>query len=260
MTFQGTIEDLQTAVVVDRTGDKLGKVGQVYLDNDTHQPSWVTVNIGLFGTNESFIPLAEASYADGTITVPYEKSFVKDAPNIAEDGELGRDQEGELFAYYGVTGAAAGTGTGTGTGTGHRGDAAGRRDDAHVGTGNRTDSGDVTLHEERAHVGTEKVETGRVRLRKHVVTDTKQVEVPVQREEVVLEREPADGRTGGTLTDDEVEVTLTEERPVVTKETVATENVSLGKRAVTDTETVQTDVAREEVEIEDGTGKPRRNR
>src|SRR5690606_35530856 len=109
MTFQGTIEDLQTAVVVDRTGDKLGKVGQVYLDNDTHQPSWVTVNIGLFGTNESLIPLAEASYADGTITVPYEKSFIKDAPNIAEDGELGREQEGELFAYYGVTDAATGT-------------------------------------------------------------------------------------------------------------------------------------------------------
>ncbi|MGO1286431.1 MAG: YsnF/AvaK domain-containing protein [Brachybacterium sp.] len=83
-----------------------------------------------------------------------------------------------------------------------------------------TDGGGVTLHEEQAHVGTEKVQTGRVRLRKHVVTDTEQVEVPVQREELVLEREPADGRAGGTLSEEEVDVTLTEERPVVEKETV----------------------------------------
>ena len=102
-------------------------------------------------------------------------------------------------------------------------------------------------------MGTERVETGRARLRKHVVTDTERVEVPVEREEVVLEREPADGRAGGTLSEEEVDVTLTEERPVVEKETVATENVRLGKRSVTDDETVQTDVSREELEV-DGDG------
>src|SRR5699024_5868091 len=77
-------------------------------------------------------------------------------------------------------------------------------------------------------------------------------------------RKPADGRTGGSLTDDEVEVTLTVERPAVAKETVATENVKLGKRAVTDTETVQTDLAHAEVEVDgtvtDETREPRRDR
>lgn len=75
-----TIEDLQNAVVVDRDGDKLGKVAQVYLDNDTRDPSWVTVKTGLLGTNESFVPLDKSDYADGTITVPFEKSYIKDAP------------------------------------------------------------------------------------------------------------------------------------------------------------------------------------
>lgn len=271
MTFQGNIEDLQSAVVVDRTGDKLGKVSQLYLDNDTQQPSWVTVNTGLFGTHESFVPLTEASYSEGTLTVPYEKAFIKGAPTIAEQGELPREQEDELYSYYGL-GGAAGDAAG---GPGHRGDDRGhqgddrdrqgddrdrQRDDRAAAT---TDGGSVTLHEERANVGTERVATGKARLRKHVVTDTESVEVPVQREEVVLEREPADGRSGGTLSEEAVDVTLTEERPVVDKETVATENVSLGKRAVQDQETVDTDLAHEEVEI-DGqtprTGRPERDR
>lgn len=323
MTFQGKIEELQNAVVVDRTGDKVGKVGQVYLDNDSGQPSWVTVNTGLFGTKESFIPLTEASHADGTLTVPYEKSFIKDAPNLEEHGELGREQEGELFNYYGVntatsnggdggdgdrtdpragqhhdarpdaTGTAAGTAAGgvggnsvdgnrTGAdarpgtdsrpgadaragvdarpdtdnrpgadarpGADRHADAAGTRPDRADAAGR--DGGGVTLHEERVDVGTERVETGRARLRKHVVTDTEHVEVPVQREEVVLEREPVDGRSGGSLSDEEVEVTLSEERPVVQKETVATEKVSLGKRTVRDTEGVDTEVSHEEVDVD----------
>lgn len=259
MTFRGTVEELQNAVVVDRDGDKLGKVGQVYLDNDTQQPSWVTVNTGLFGTNESFVPLDRSDYADGTITVPFEKSYIKDAPNIAEDGELAREQEEELYRYYGLSGGTGGRHEPGVDPTDHpdragQEHAAGPRGDRDQHRGAGADGGGVTLHEEQAHVGTERVETGRARLRKHVVTDTERVEVPVEREEVVLEREPADGRAGGTLSEEEeVDVTLTEERPVVEKETVATENVRLGKRSVTDDETVQTDVSREELEV-DGDG------
>ncbi len=102
MTHQGSIQDLQVAEVVDSAGDKVGRVGQVYLTNDSQQPSWVTVNTGLFGTKETFIPLAEASYANGVITVPYEKSFIKDAPHVDEDGEISREEEDELYRYYGV--------------------------------------------------------------------------------------------------------------------------------------------------------------
>jgi uncharacterized protein (TIGR02271 family) len=364
MTIQGSITDLQAAEVLDSTGDKLGKVGQVYLTKESQEPSWVTVNIGLLGSKETFIPLADASYADGAITVPYEKSFIKDAPNVDEDGEISHEEEDELYRYYGVKDPARGEDRGQngpqdGQGRGS-GDAQGRADDAGqagrsgqdagtqdagvgaagpgvraagagvgaagagagttgaedraaadgapgdparagdagagqeaapvagagAGTGTGNGNGDpaegapagadertsreaadqgqvqgqesVTLHEERLNVGTEKVETGRVRLRKHVVTETEQVEVPVQREEVVVERVPAGEETGGELSegDSEAEVTLTEERPVVNKETVATEQVNIGTRTVQDTETVSGEVGHEEVDITDADGRP----
>src|ERR687889_2601939 len=88
---------------VDNDGDKLGKVGQVYLDDQTGSPEWATVNTGLFGTHESFVPLADATVTGGTLRVPYEKAKVKDAPRVsAEQGHLTPDEEAELYRYYGV--------------------------------------------------------------------------------------------------------------------------------------------------------------
>ncbi|EYT51218.1 DUF2382 domain-containing protein [Brachybacterium muris] len=274
MTFQGNIRDLQRANVIDSTGDKVGSVGQVYVTNEGQDPSWVTVNTGLFGTNETFIPLADAQFTDGEIRVPYEKKFIKDAPNIAEDGEISQEQEAELYRYYGVQDPSRGTGTldagdrtdrtvgndrtdldnthrGTAAGVGAAGAGAGvdRDHDRRDGV----DGDGVTLHEERLNVGTQKREAGKARLRKYVVTETEQVEVPVQREELVVERTPATGEErGGTLGEDETTVTLHEERPVVEKETVATENVKVGKRTVTDTETVTEQVGHEEVDVQTG--------
>lgn len=292
MNLRDQIDTLQKATVIDRDGNKIGSVGQVYLHNSTGEPSWVTVNTGLFGSNETFIPLDEAQLSSDEITVPYEKDFVKDAPNISEDGELTPEQENELYRYYGVKDPGYGTETTGDAGEarddrdlnqrGLADDAAGNESAAGVGTagvatagtagvagaaGNeregvaadadRREAADVngeqkiTLHEEQVNVGTEKVETGRVRLRKHVVTDTKTVEVPVEREEFVVERTPATGTaTDAPLGEDEVEVSISEERPVVNKETVATEDVRVGTRTVQDTEKVATDVSREEVAVD----------
>lgn len=273
MAFTGSIQDLQRSEVVDSTGDKVGKVGQVYLTNDGQEPSWVTVNTGLFGSKETFIPLAEAKYADGVITVPYEKSFIKDAPHVDEDGEISSQEEDELYRYYGV---ADGRDAGVVGGVDRRREEHQLRDaDRDSARGDRdlaeghdrraeheyreagrhearadNDADKVTLHEEKVNVGTERRETGKARLRKYVVTETEQVEVPVQREEVVLEREPASGNDNGRIGEDEVSVTLSEERPVISKETVATEDVSLGKRTVQDTQTVNTEVAHEEVDVD----------
>ena len=282
MTFQGNIRDLQRANVIDSTGDKVGSVGQVYVTNEGQDPSWVTVNTGLFGTKETFIPLSDAQITDGDIRVPYEKSFIKDAPNIDEDGEISQEQEAELYRYYGVQDPSRGTGTldagdrtdrtvgndhadlddthrGTAAGVGAAGAGAGvdrdhdRRDGVDRDHRDDVDGDGVTLHEERLNVGTEQRETGKARLRKYVVTETEQVEVPVQREELVVERTPANGEDrGGTLGEDETTVTLHEERPVVEKETVATENVKVGKRTVTDTETVTEQVGHEEVDVQTG--------
>ncbi|MET8834476.1 YsnF/AvaK domain-containing protein [Micromonospora sp. NPDC004540] len=106
------------------------------------------------------------------------------------------------------------------------------------------------------NVGTEREQAGTARLRKYVVTEQQQVSVPVQREEVRLEREPVTdaniGRAmdGPAISEEEHEVTLHEERPVVAKETVPVERVRLGKETVTDTETVGGEVRKERIEAD----------
>jgi sporulation protein YlmC with PRC-barrel domain len=83
-------------------GEKIGSVGQIYLDNNTGQPAWVTVKTGLFANKASFVPLAEATVEGKDLRVPYDKHKVKDAPNVDAGGELTPQEEDELYRYYGV--------------------------------------------------------------------------------------------------------------------------------------------------------------
>ena len=103
----------------------------------------------------------------------------------------------------------------------------------------------MTVSEERLDVGTERREAGRARLRKYVVTENVTQTVPVQREEVRVEREPItdtnrdDALSGPGISEDEHEVVLHEERPVVDKDTVPVERVRLDTETVTDQVTVR---------------------
>lgn len=83
-------------------GEKIGSVGQVYLDNQSGQPAWVTVKTGLFGTKASFVPLVEATVEGKDLRVPYDKETIKHAPNVDADGELTPAEEDELYRYYDV--------------------------------------------------------------------------------------------------------------------------------------------------------------
>ena len=115
------------------------------------------------------------------------------------------------------------------------------------------DGDSVVRHEEQVNVDTERVDAGRMRLRKYVVTDQETVNVPVEREEAHVTREPIrDGEavTGGKLGEEEVSVTLHEERPVVDKKVVAAERVGLDKEVVREDQSITTDVSREEVVVE----------
>ena len=103
MITRDNIRDLIGAELLDSSGDRVGKIGQFYLDDDTGEPEWATVNTGFFGTNESFVPLAQAHRAGNDVRVPYEKSTIKDAPNVrVGDGRLDESQERELYVYYGL--------------------------------------------------------------------------------------------------------------------------------------------------------------
>ena len=297
MTTQEQLHNLVGTTAYDRSGDKLGKIGAVYYDDNTDQPKWVTVHTGLFGTNETFVPVQGADLASDRITLAYEKAQVKDAPNISEDGHLSPQEEEQLYRHYGLgygdrsygdasddTGAAgyaeggrhaAGT-TGTGyaesgysetgrtdrtdvdrDGDGHVVDDVARGAAGHDTSGPNTDRA-MTRSEEQLKVGTETREAGRARLRKHVVTEHQQVTVPVSREEVTLEREPITGTNRGeaydgpAISEEEHEVTLHAERPVVDTEAVAVERVRLGKETVTEQETVGGEVRKEEIELDRG--------
>ena len=263
-----TQNDIQTLVGVDvyeTDGAKIGSVGQVYLDNRTGEPEWVSVKTGLFGTKESFVPLGTATFSGDRITVPFPKDQVKNAPQIDPDGELSPAEEDELYRYYGLvssggdldtTGRSATAGTDRWSGGGTDRTFAGtERSAGHDTSGPDTDDA-MTRSEERLVAGTRTEQAGRARLRKYVVTEQQQVEVPVRREEVRLEREPITDANVGRATDgpdiseEEHEVTLHAERPVVDTEAVPVERVRLGKEKVTDTESVRGEVRKEQVEYD----------
>ncbi|MBM6544582.1 PRC and DUF2382 domain-containing protein [Janibacter sp. YIM B02568] len=234
--------------VIDAAGEKVGKVGQVYLDDETGQPEWVTANTGLFGTSESFVPLRGATVrGDDEVQVAFDKSVIKDAPRVDADRHLDADDEAELYRYYGIE-------TG-GTDQDLRGEGRDVPSEAQATSGPNTDDA-MTRSEERLKVGTEKVATGRARLRKYIVTENVTTTVPVQREEVRLEREPItdanrdQALASGDLAEEEHEVTLTEERVVVNKETVPVERVKLGTETVTDEQQVSEEVRKEQIEAD----------
>jgi sporulation protein YlmC with PRC-barrel domain len=103
MIDQASVPSLMGSTVRDSAGEKIGKVRQVYLDDTTGQPEWVTVHTGLFGTKESFVPLAAARVEGDELVVDIPKGKVRDAPRIDEDGHLSEEQENELYSYYGVS-------------------------------------------------------------------------------------------------------------------------------------------------------------
>lgn len=240
-----SIDELYSGTVYDSNGDKIGNVNQVYTDDTTGQPQFVTVNTGLFGTRESFIPVSGATARGNDIHVPYTKDFVKDAPNVAADGHLEESEQDQLFRYYDYSGG--GYSTGVGDVDVDRDVDLGRDRDVDLDRGDDS----IVRREEQLRVGTERVESGRLRIRKHVVTEQQTVTVPVEREEFEVVREPLDGTSsGGALGEDEIAITTHEERPVVDKQVVDAERIAVEKRTVTGQERVAAEVSKEEIDID----------
>jgi len=278
MISRDSVQTLIGGTAYSTDGAKIGSIGTVYLDNASGEPAWVTVKTGLFGSSESFVPLEQAELSEDGIRVPYDKDRVKNAPNIETDRELSEQEEDQLYSYYGLSGTAGsaegyasgtttdsdrGWGAGesgyqaasTGTDTGLAGTTDQYRAEGYDTSGPTTDDA-MTRSEERLRAGTEQVEAGRARLRKYVVTEQQSVTVPVTREEVRVEREPiTDGNydkamAGPALSEEEHEVVLSEERPVVTTEAVPVERVRLSKEQVTEQQTVNADVRKEVIDTD----------
>ena len=219
--------DFRGRTLIDGEGEKIGKIDELYYDEQGGQPEWALVNTGLFGTKKTFVPIRSASPAGEDVKVPVSKEQVKDAPRLDADQELSESEERELFDHYGVPYTTEGSTTATSSA------ASGQHGTGRDTSGQNTDEA-MTRSEEELRVGTAERERGRVRLRKHVVTENVQQTVPVRREELRVEREPITDEnvdhamSGPEISEEEHEVVLHEEEPVVEKRAVAKERVRLG--------------------------------
>jgi uncharacterized protein (TIGR02271 family) len=241
------VDQLIGTQVLGRDGSTIGSVGQVYVDDTTGAPSFVTVKTGLFGTKESFVPLQDANLENDGLRVPYDKGLVKEAPSVDPDGHISEQEERQIFEHYNLS-------------SGWLSDRESVTTSGYDTSGPTTDDA-MTRSEEHLEVGTTSQEAGRARLRKYVVTEQETVTVPVRKERAVLETEPitegnvGDAMSGPAISEEEHEVVLHEERPVVQKEATPVERVRLGTEEVVEQQTVTEDVRKERIEAEGDIGR-----
>lgn len=274
-TMGKNIKDLFNATAFDKDGDKLGSVSEVFVDDQSGQPTFIEVNHGMFGMSSSLVPLRGHDFNGEDLTLAFSKDRIKDAPDFDGDKALTPEQQQELFRHYGVDEAkdtasydngkvedrrdenltaGAGAGAGAGVGAGVAGKRAAEKpaaDKAPAGADN-----EVIRSEEQLDVAKEQVKTGEARLRKYTVTENETVEVPVTREEVRVERTPISEEDAanykGEISDDDSEtsVTLHEERVNVDKKTVPVEKVNLNKQQVTETEKHTEELRKEQIDTD----------
>ena len=233
--------------VYDRNDQKIGKVDDLFVDGND-QPEYIGVKMGLLGTHSTLIPFEVATVDDQrqTIVLSTDKETAKNGPTFDDDREITPEFENEVYSYYGLQ--QTGSTEERGAYSDYSGTTSGTEDVAEQ------DELRVQRSEEELTAGTREVEAGSMRVRKRVRTDREQIEVPTRREEVSVERVPVSGEaTEAEIGEDEVVVPVTEEEVVVGKRAVVKEEVRLRKDVVEDTEVVEEDVRREEIDVEDDT-------
>jgi uncharacterized protein (TIGR02271 family) len=234
MIARESIQSMLGNTAYDRSHDKIGRVGNVYVDDRTGQPEWITVHTGRFGQRETFVPLEPAELRRGEVVLPFEKERVINAPNVDAEaaGHLSEQDEARLYEYYSMTSPSI-----------------------PEGRAKPTTDNAMTRSEEQLRVGTANREVGRVHLRKYVVTEDEQQTVPVHKETVRLEREPVTeanraAMPGPDISEADYEVVRHEEQPVVARETVPKERVRLTTDETTDQQTVGGKVRKERIAVE----------
>jgi uncharacterized protein (TIGR02271 family) len=246
MLSSNDVQQVVGADVYGSDGAKIGTIGQVFLDDQTGDPVFATVNTGLFGMSETFVPLDDAAVTDGgRIDVGFDRDRVKGAPQVSPDaGHLSPEDEQTLYDYYGLSYAGG--------------------DDSSVDTDDdSTIDGDDAMvrSEEQLRVGKRREVAGRARLRKYVVTEEVTMTVPVRREKAVLETVPVGEEADNDISSDEIveggaqlsgeqpEIILREEVPVIDTEVRPVERVRLGSEEYTEDETVTGEVREERIEV-----------
>jgi uncharacterized protein (TIGR02271 family) len=232
--------DLAGLEVVDRRGERIGRVRQVYPDGGAL--GWVGVRGNLFGTEEALVPLDGAVLDDDVIAAVVDRSRFATAPRRRPDAVLADPERARLRTFW------------SGSAEAEVLEPAATEPETEPAAPDEDEAGVMTASAERLRIETERVPRSRVRLRKVVVTEQRTVTVPVRREEYRIVREPivdAAAVEGATLGTEEQEVVLYEERVVVSTEVVPVERIRLVKEEVVDTRQVSGEVRRERIELVD---------
>ncbi|WP_026341636.1 PRC and DUF2382 domain-containing protein [Actinomadura atramentaria] len=253
MKTRDRVRELMNTTVTGRDGTKIGTVRQIYLNDRTGLPEWVTVHTGWFGNRESFVPITDATRDQDGLRVPFDRQLIKDAPHVHAGQHLSPQEINDLYRYYGLRtpDRPREQAQAEMKPAGPDGTRPGRPDQPAADRADQGEPVEVVRSEERMSVSKREEETGRVRIRKSVDTELERMEVEVGHEEIQIEREPiTDGRPGGAaLEPSEQEIILHEERIVVNKEAVPVERVVIRKQTVADKRTVEDEVRKERIDI-----------
>ncbi len=265
----------QGYTVYDRDGDKIGKVDELFVD-ENDRIEYMGVKMGLLGLGGTALVPWEAVRVDegqDRIEVSADKETVKNGPSY-DNEDITPDLEQRVHSHYGLTqseGERGGYGSYYGDGDGEEQQSAERQSAEHQSgerqSGERQGEDELRVQrsEEELRAGTREREAGKVNVRKRVRTEREQINVPTRREEVSVDRVPVEGRQAAEneIGEDEVSIPVTEEEVVTSKDAVVKEEIRINKDVVQEEQVVEDEVRKEEVEIDDDTehrGGERRDR
>jgi uncharacterized protein (TIGR02271 family) len=270
--------------VYDRNGEKIGKVDDLFLD-ENDQPEYIGVKMGFLGLEgTSLIPweIARVDENDHRIEVSVDKAQAKDGPAFNDDRDITPEYEERVYSHYGLQRAQTDgerggygeyygdevgkVGPGMREGDTETGEFRGHSEDDEgvnqSGTDDLEDEDELRVQrtEEELRAGTREREAGALNVRKRVRTERKQLSVPTRHEEVSVERVPVNDREASEaeIGDDEVSMPVVEDEVVTEKRPVVKEELRIRKDVVQDEKVVEEDVRKEEVDVDDET--ERRNR
>ncbi|HEY8453649.1 MAG: PRC and DUF2382 domain-containing protein [Micromonosporaceae bacterium] len=277
MITRDQIPNLLGHTAYDQAHHKLGRIGQVFVDDDTGVPEWLTVQAGLFGTKESFVPAQAADLRGDEVLLPFPQEQIRQAPKVeTEDGHLSPAAEALLYDYYGLQyqpyapAAEEAPVSEASVSEAEEAPVAAFGDVTEVEEVEEAPAaeefrreaeesrrvGEMTRHEEHLRIDKVQRESGRARLRKYTTTEYEEHTVPLRKERVRVEREPIseearmEAAVAPEVSEEEQEIVLHEERPVVSRENVPVERVRMEKESFVEDETVGGEVRQEHIESE----------
>jgi uncharacterized protein (TIGR02271 family) len=250
--------------LVDGDGLKAGSIVDLYVDEQTGQPTWALVRTGLLGSRQTLVPLEQATIrlaavvsGAGSVQVPLENATIRDAPSVAVGEEISEAAAVALRRYYSLgdpgTPAEGNDGQPVTEPFDGRTAVPDEMTTEEMTTSSTEQSGTMIRSEEELRVGT-RVRARRVRIKRYVVTDYVTTTVPVRREELRLEEalfDEASLPAASALPDDGMEMLLHQEEVVVSKRVVARERVRLRVETVTERRRISGEVRKERIEVDE---------